>query len=285
MLAVLLGAVGPAGAYRLMAPPARWLYRLLDPVRRLSEAQCAAALPGRSGAQIRAIAEQAFVHRVWNLVDLMLAPRLLRASTIDRYGGRIPDEYLRLLREASRRRTPVILLTGYYGPYDLLPLLLGYNGVPAVAVQRRHPNPDFDRLRAAVRARSGVELVTEAEAVWRLPQTLEAGGVVALLADHHEPRRGVPVTFLNQPTAAPRSVGLLAARHEAVVVVAGVRRLGPFRFELVVADWFGPADWREAADPVALIARRYVAALERIVLARPEQYLWAHPRWPRGEPG
>lgn len=281
VLAVFLGVIGPRAAYSLLAVLARWLYRLLDPLRLRSEAQCQAVLGNtRSAAEIADLAEQAFVHRAWNLTDLMLADRLIRPSTYHRYGGRMPEPYRGMMLDAQRRRQPAILLTGYYGPFDLLPLFLGCNGIRAGAIYRPHANPDFDAYRRTIRARSGCKMIPDTEAVNRLPQILENGGTVAILADHHAARRGIPVTFLGLQTAASRSVGLLASHYEAVVVVAGIRRRNDaFRFEIVVSDLFDPSAWRQEDDPVTYITERYVAALEKIVLDNPRQYLWAHARW------
>lgn len=275
-LAVFLGIIGPEAAYALVGRLARWMYHLFDPLRLRSEAQCRAALgPGFDAAKI---AEQAFVHRAWNLVDLMLAPRFIRRSTYACLGGRIPEPYLGLLHAARDQRRPVIMVTCYYGPFDLLPLFLGYNGVRAGVVYRHHPNPDFDAFRRSVRAASGCEMVPLGEAIVRLPQILDAGGTVAILSDHHA-RRGIPVTFLGLPTKATRSVALLAEHYQAVVVVAGIRRRASLCCELVVADLFDESAWREQEDPITYITRRTVAALERIVLAEPSQYLWAQARW------
>ncbi len=281
VLVVFLNAIGPRAAYALMAILARWLYRLFDPVRVLSEEQCRAALGGRYGPQeTRRIAERAFVQRAWNLADLMLARGYLRRGTFRRYGGTIPEPYLGLLRAAQRRRQPVILITAYYGPFDLLPLLLGYNGIRAGAVYRPHGNPRFDKFRNSVRAGSGSEMIPVAQAVSRLPQLLGAGGTVAILSDHPATERGVPVTFLGRATHASRSIGVLAEHYDAVVTVAGIRRQPrPFHFDFVVTDLFDASAWRGADDPVAWITARYMAALERLVLSDPTQYLWAHARW------
>ena len=281
VLAALLGVLGPRLAYGLMAVLARWLYQLSDPLRQRSEAQCQAALKGRiEECNLRDISERAFVHRVWNLTDLMLANRYVRPSTLDRCGGCIPEPYLSELREAQERRQPLLFLTAYYGPYDLLPLFMGYNGIRPAVVYRPHLNPAYDAYRRAVRSRSGCEMVRDTEAVSRLPRILESGGSVAILSDHHVARRGVPVSFLGLPTIASRAVGILAERYAAPVVVAGVRRRErPFSFEIVVADMFDQAAWQDAADPIVYITERYVAALERMVLDDPSQYLWAHARW------
>lgn len=281
LLGVALAVAGPALAYRITAWLARVLYRSLEPLSARTRSQCRAAMRGRlPEVEIDRMAEQSFVHRIWNLTDLMLADRWLHPGTYHRYGGRIPQEFRELLLRARAARHPVILVTAYYGPYDLLPVFLGYNGVRVTAVYRRHPNGAFDAFRTAVRSRSGCEMVPVERAAGRLTEVLEQGGIVALVADHNAPSRGIPTSFLGLPTRTPPIVALLAQRYAATVAVAGVRRMQDrFRFEIHVADVIRPDQWRACPDPADYITRRYQQALERIVLADPAQYLWAQDRW------
>lgn len=288
LLSLALHLAGPRIAYGYYRTLARWLYRLFEPLRAQCEGQCRAALGAAyADEEIRKIAAESFVQRSLNLADLLLANWRMRAGTFARYGGLVPEPYCTMLQEARGQGRPVILVTAYYGPFDLLPLLLGYNGVPAAAVYKRHANPRFDAWRTRIRTRSGCEAIPVEQAVTRLPEVLESGGAVAILSDHHA-ARGVPVTFLGLPTTVSRVVGVLAVRHDAIVVVAAIRRVGrPFRFELRVEDYFDSADWRSAEDPVVCVTERYVAGLERIVRGDPAQYLWTHARWGKinGEEG
>jgi Kdo2-lipid IVA lauroyltransferase/acyltransferase len=281
MLAVVLALAGPRLAYRVTGRLARVLYRSLEPIRARSEAQCRAALTGQvAGDDVPRVAEAAFVHRIWNLTDLMLADRFLHRNTYHRYGGRIPDPHLGTLLKAQADSHPVILVTAYYGPFDLLPVFLGYNGVRAAVVYKPHGNASFDAYRKRIRERSGCELVPLERAGGRIAQLLEQGGTVAIVADHHAERRGLPATFLGLPTMALRSVGLLAQHYRAGVAVAGIRRVGQaFRFEILVSGILQPGDWASASDPVSHITTHYLNALERIILADPTQYLWSYARW------
>jgi lauroyl/myristoyl acyltransferase len=281
ILAIFVALAGPRNAYRFAERLARILYRSLPFVQSRTEAQCRAALDGVvPPADIPRLAEQSFVHRQWNLTDLMLADRLLHPNTYARYGGQIPQPYLDMLLEAQGRRQPVILLTAYYGAYDLLPVFAGYNGIALATVYRPHRNPRFDAYRNRIRARAGCELIPIQRALERVPQVLETGGTVALLADHHTEGHGVPSTFLGLPTNTSRLVGLLADRFGAVVAVAGIRRTGrPFHFEIEVAGLLTPQEWRSAEDPVVYITHWYLQAIERIVRAEPAQYLWSYARW------
>ncbi len=281
LLVVAFAILGPQAAYAITGLMARVLYRLLTPLRIQSEAQCRAALGERvPPGDVPRIARQAFIHRIWNLVDLMLADRLLHPGTCHRYGGRLPEPCRSRLLDACRQGRPVILLTAYYGPFDLFPIFLGCDGVRAGVVYRRHDNAGFDIWRRRIRERGGCETIPVEHAVDRLAAILEQGGTVAIVADHHEERRGLPVMFLGLPTMASRSVGLLACRYRAAVAVAGIRRVGRgFRFVVVASDVIEPNDWSSESDPVAYVTRRYLRALERIILEDPTQYLWAAPRW------
>lgn len=292
LLGVYFAVIGPRAAYCVTGAIGRALYRLLTPFRVRSEAQCRAALgaqsqtPAGGGLQpdeVARVAERAFVHRIWNLTDLLLAPRLLHPNTYERYSGRIPEPHLAEMLDAQRRGQPAILVSAYYGSYDLLPVFLGYNGVRAAAVYMPHGNAAFDDLRRRVRARSGCEMVPVDRALQRLPQVLEAGGNVAIVADHHDERRGLPATFLGLPTRVSRSVGLLAWRYNADVVVAGNRRVGErFAFAIEVMDVIKHAAWRGEADVdrvIEYISDRYLRAIEALVRRDPAQYLWGYARW------
>lgn len=282
VLADVLCAIGPSAAYAWMRGLARSLYGLAAPIRQRCEAQCRAVFGASFTPEaIRDLAAQAFIHRSLNLADLMLARRFIRPDTYDRRGGRIPDPYRSLLLHAQHHRRPLILLTCYYGPYDLLPLLLGYNGIRAAAIYRPHPNPRYDTFRNAVRSASGCELVPVHRALSRLPEVLETGGTAAILADHDSATgRGVHTTFLGQPALIPRTVGLLAAQYQAIVAVAAIRRRprSALRFDFVVTDYFGPQTWEHEPDSVTWITLRYVAALEKLIRSDPAQYLWTRSR-------
>ena len=287
LLPAYFALLGARGAYAVTAALARAMYRLLPPLRERIEAELRAAFvapsapnaPRMPAERVRAAAERAWVQRVWNLADLFLAERLLHPGTYRRCGGEVPEPWLSEMLDVQRRRQPALLVTAYYGPFDLFPVLLAYNGIHAATVYLPHENLAFDAQRRRLRARGGGELVPVDQALQRVPQILERGGAVAIVADHYAEHRGVPVTFLGRPTLALRSVGLLAWRYDADVVVAGIRRVGAFRFSIEVTDVIKHAAWTQEVDPVAYITQRYTRGLEALVLRDPTQYLWLTDRW------
>lgn len=281
VLGVVFLLIGPRLAYRLTGWGAQLLYLLLDPLRARSEAQCAVALRGRVAEKdVPRIARQSFVNRSRNLTDLLLASHLLRPGTYERYGGRIPEPFLGQMLDARREGRAVILLTAYFGSFDLFPIFLGYSGIEATTVYLPHSNAGFDGFRRRVRGQSGGELIPVDEAAVRLGEVLGRGGAVAIVADHHIGDGGMQAEFLGVKTTVPRSVGLLAWRYEADVVVAGIRRVDDtFRFEVTVTDVIHRRETAQQEDAVAFVTDRYLRGLERLILHDPAHYLWGYARW------
>ncbi len=278
-LTALYRLIGPRGAYALTRRVGERLYALLPELRERSEANLAAAGEALVPPDQRAaLAKRAFLHRMWNLADLHLAPGYVNAPALDRIGGRLPAPLHDRLLAAQARGQPAILLTAYFGSIDLLPILLALSGVRAATLYRPHRNRGFDAYRRKVRAQAGGELIPVEEALSALPRVLEAGGTVALVADHGS-RHGIDAEFLGQSVRVPRTVGVLAARHAADVAVAGLRRVGEsFRFVFVVTDIIDHSEFAERPDAVEWITRRYLTALEGVIRSAPEQYLWVRQR-------
>lgn len=275
---------GPRFGYAFSAPLARGLYHALTPLRERTEAHLRQAR-GWLGREVDVprMARDSFLHRVWNFVDLMLAPGRLTPERLAQFGGLLDPNLRAELLDGQRRRQAVLLVTAYYGPFDLLPVLLGAQGLKMAVVYRPHASPAFDRLRQRVREIADCEMIPINDALVRVPQILDAGGTVGLVADHPAGARGFDSTFLGIPTRVPPTVGLLAARHQADVVVAGARRIGRrFRFEIVVTDVMKAAEFHDDPDAVRKITLRTHHGLETLVRGDPEQYNWVQERWETG---
>jgi len=285
LLSSIYAIIGPRSAYRISDAGAAAIWWLLPPLRERFESQCVAALPEVGEAGAREIARRSFIHRVRSLTDLLLARRLLSERTFARYGGAMPGELRERIADATRRRQALIFVSAYFGPFDLLPIYLGLNGVKALVVYREHADRAFDDLRRQIREQGGCELVAVPDAGPRMSDVLGRGGVVAMIADHADDARGVPVTFMGLPTTASRVVALLAVHYNAEVIVGGIRRRAePFCVEWISIDTIRPADWAGAADAIGDITRRYTRGLEELVRRDPTQYLWGHQRWtPRAD--
>jgi lauroyl/myristoyl acyltransferase len=304
------GAAGIERATHWGSWIARNLFDLNPPARKRVEASLLAAYGHTlSAARQEQLARAVFdsIARFW--VEALFARRLLR-----------PDSWTRFVRVADREtwqrlagdRRPAILVTGYFGNVAVGAYVLGRIFRPVHVLIDRVELPVLRPWQDALYADRNVRLIAREEAVRELPRILDAGGKVMILGEHaRRTGRAFEVPFLGRVRRCYPTIGILAARHNARVVIFSTRRLSPpapaFRFEVrchevidpggpvgALADEAAPSEGRTSrpsgvrdprppvADPARAVVERCVGALERLIRESPEQYDWSRAH---GAPG
>lgn len=224
-------------------------------------------------------------------VELAFSPRLLnRDGWVNQLI--LPDRLPELRRMITDRAC--VMLTGHVGNWELIGSAMGLLGFPLHAVYRPLDLAPLDAWVRQSRERQGITLVSKFGAVHELPGALAAGRPVGLVADQNGGDRGMFVPFFGRLTSTYKSIGLLAIQFNATVVCGFARRVsaseaarehgdaasrGGLRYKVEIADVFGPEDWSTHPDPLFYLTARYRRALERMILAAPDQYLWMHRIW------
>lgn len=236
------------------------------------------SFPDMPRAEAERIARESIRHTIQTfMVDAIVAPRIVQAWSWQRHVrfGDF-DEALDLL--VSDR--PCIFLTAHIGNWELLGYVLALIGFRMTALARPLDNPLVSDWLFRQRQASGLAVITKWGASEELQRIVESGGKIAFIADQNAGDDGIFVPFLGRLASSYKSIGLLAMRYRLPIVAGFARRLGEsLVYELSATDVIRPEDWESADDPLYLITARYNHAMERMVLACPEQYLWMHRRW------
>ena len=211
------------------------------------------------------------------MVDSLATPRLVTPASWPRYLrlGNLQPALDRFIR-----REPVILVTGHCGNWELLGYSLAVIGYPLHALARPLDNPLLNRWVMGIREERGMRIVTKWGATPVLQEILSSGGWVVFIADQNAGDQGLFVPFFGRLASSYKSIGLLAMRYNIPIVAGVARRLGGrFQYELSCADFITPDDWANHDDPLFYITARFNHAMEQMIRAAPEQYLWVHRRW------
>ncbi len=235
--------------------------------------------------ELERMARRSMEHLIMLGVEVLFTTRLIR---IDSWRQHIE---LHNLAEAIdllvRRRSPVIMLTGHYGNWEILGYTLATLGFESAAVARPLDNPYINQWLLGVRQKQGQRILDKKGATSEITDILDAGGVVGFIADQNAGTKGLFVDFFGRKASTYKSIALLAMRYNAPVIIGYGRRLGDqFRFRIGVNDIIYPHDWETQDDPLRYITQRYTKAIEDFVREDPGQYLWVHRRWktrPKGE--
>ncbi len=249
--------------------------------RRVVEDQLARAFPDRDEAWVRDTARACFRHVGREALTL---PTLLRRG-LPEVRRRLEvidgvDEFDRAIKAGKG----VVIVTGHFGNWELAGSTIAALGYTVDAVMQRLKNRYLNRLLEDTRRRLGMGLIDRVDAWDRLTGSLEAGRVVAFVADQDARRHGIFVPFMGRPASTHRAPALLALRAGVPFFVGGARRVGPGRYHgwVVPLEAGGNANVKER---VYELTRQWVAELEARVRLSPEQYFWHHKRWKTAPPG
>jgi Kdo2-lipid IVA lauroyltransferase/acyltransferase len=234
--------------------------------------------------------------------------RILRESYLNL--GRSGAEYVRLggffYRRLGRqvryqgidvwqditRRNPgrgILILTAHFGNFELLSIAHAMNGYQISLVHHTQRFLPGDAVMTFIRERAGVEVIRKHAAARAVLRALHDGEMVGIPFDQNAKRReAVFVPFFSELAATSSGLARLARMSGAAVVPVFIVRDPNLRTHRIIIQNELPLQHTadENADMIENTGR-FVAAIERMVRAYPDQFLWTHRRYrtrPRGEP-
>lgn len=229
-----------------------------------------------SAADRHRIGRQFFVNAGRNLVDVMRFRRHFRTEI----APRVSVEGLEYFEQALARGKGVIAVTGHIGNFELLAAYMASRGYPCAVIGRELYDKRFDRWLVENRHAMGVTNFATTEPVRTLIRWLRDGKVIGALIDTDSFRvRSVFVPAFGRLSATPVGPGLLGLHCESAFVPIACLRLPGDRYKIVIRPQIvieRTDDLEADAEKVIMLSTK---ALEEMIRACPEQWIWLHNRW------
>ncbi len=226
---------------------------------------------------------QSYEHLAMLAVELAVMPRYL---TEDAWTDYVELSSLENIIRPLIDDQPTLLLTGHCGNWETLGYTMALLGFRMHVLYRPLDLRPADAWLRQTRSRRGLELVDKFGAMNKLPELLEAGESVGVVADQNAGDRGLQVPFFGRLASSYKSIGLMAIKNRAKIIVGSARRLSTnpnesvkLKYRIEIHDRIDPEDWESQPDPLFYITARYRRAIEQSVRNAPEQYLWMHRIW------
>jgi len=265
-------------AYALGEGAGRLAHRVDRRHRVIAADNLAAAFPDQhTPAELELLVRTVFENLGRTAVDVARSGRLFKAAgeTALRVDG------VERLLNARARGKGVMLLTGHFGPWELLPIAAALRYEPIHVVARPLDNSRLDDLLTALRERGGNQVIRKREAVQAILQVLRRGETVGILIDQHiSEREGVVVPFFGRPASTASAPALIALRSGATVLPVGImREPGRGRYRIAVGAEVAVRRSGDLKADLVENTARFNRAIEAIIRERPEQWFWVHRRW------
>ena len=184
----------------------------------------------------------------------------------------------KILKDAQEQKKPVILVSGHFGNYDVVRVVLNTNQISVGALYKPMSNPYFNTFYERCIKQIAEPLFPRGRAgMGNMMRYLEDGNVVALLIDQYM-SHGEPLKFLGHTAYTATSAAKLALKHDALLITFYVvRNNDGVNFDLVFESPVKPSTPREMTQVLN-------DRLEKQIRKNMGQWLWTHKRWKSPSP-
>ncbi|MGH8683421.1 MAG: 4'-phosphopantetheinyl transferase superfamily protein [Burkholderiales bacterium] len=238
------------------------------------------------GAEIKRLAQAHYAHLARLAGEFLWYPWLSKA----RRAAVVRVDNVAAIDAELERGTGAIVITGHFGNWEVATAAAISSSRFAYArgrfqFVRRALKPGwFDALVTRRFRRAGFGTLPKRGALDAIVRCLEKGDMVVFPFDQHAGGRdAIQVEFFGHPAGTFRSVAIIAMATGAPVLPAASWREPDGRHVLRFEEPLPVIECEDVSEAIRRNTRAYNAALERLILRRPEQWWWVHRRW-KGAP-
>ena len=128
--------------------------------------------------------------------------------------------------------------------------------------------------------RAGFGTLSKRGSLDRILDLLAQGAFIVFVFDQHAGRRdGIPAEFFGHPAGTFKSLALIALTTRVPLIPASSWREPDGTHVLRFEEPLPLIECEDVGEAIRLNTRAYNAAIERLLLRHPEQWVWMHRRW------
>jgi KDO2-lipid IV(A) lauroyltransferase len=262
----------PAAIQRLGSVVGILIYRVIPSRRRAAHINIKQAFPKFSKKEIEALNKKSFKSMGTSIFEMGIA-WFEKSSVLKQQCQIEGKEYL---DQAIKNNKAVILLTGHFTTLEMGGRLIGHYVNKYNAIFKKAHNPLFNALMVHYRSKMGDELI-ENKNVRSIIHGLKKGHTTWFAPDQDFRYQDIVFTpFLGGIASTLTATAKIAKMTKAAVVPFYPVRLDNGKgFKLIIL----PALENFPSGDIEADSARVNKAIEEMVYANPEQYLWLHKRF------
>jgi KDO2-lipid IV(A) lauroyltransferase len=251
--------------------------------RRLLNENLQIAFPEMTAAERQKIILKMWEHLFLMGVEVSLAGRKIRDLNWKRH---IRIFGVNPLMSVLNQDRPVIIVTGHFGNFEIGGFALGVLTYPSHTVARSLDNRYLNTFIKNFRESTGQFIISKKGGSEEIIEILNEQGLMALLVDQSAGKKGCMVDFFGKPASTFKTIGLLALKYNAPIVICySLRRqdddgeFEPLKFDIHITAVLDPEDLPSGVQSVRGVTQWFTKKLEEGIRKKPEQYWWLHRRW------
>ena len=249
------------------------LYHVLRICRKIVATNLELAFPDLSAKERRKLARKNYRWFARFCMDVL---------HMDAWQGRTSEvtnfNNLQILDEALTEKKGVLLVSGHFGNWEMIPSSLAELGYPVSMYVGRQTNPLTNELQNTARANFGVQTIDKGKrATLQMAKALAANKIIAMLIDQNDNKSDLFVNFFAKLASSSKGTAAFHLLRKSPVVLVTCPYVGD-KFEITFQRISFELSGEHEQDSLE-ISQKITAELEKVIRQFPEQYFWMHRRW------
>jgi len=190
--------------------------------------------------------------------------------------------HLDYLKKALEKKKGVILFSGHFGNWELVPYILHQELDRKInSVARRMNNPLVEKKVREFRTFMGSHLIDKKNSIRTILKCLEKNEILFILIDQNTiEREAVFVDFFGKKASVVSSVSQLHLRRKAPIIPVFLH----YEADKIVLEFLEEiehpdSDSDNRINDVTFLTQKCTALIEEKIRQYPEQWFWFHNRW------
>ena len=183
------------------------------------------------------------------------------------------QEILEILKKESK---PVIFVSGHFNNFELMAMHIEKSGIDLAAIYRplnnKFLNPIMERIRKKYickkQIKKGISGTKE------ILQNFKSGTSIALMIDQRV-SQGIRSNFFNKEALTTTIPAQFVKKFNSKIVPIYIERIKNSNFKLKIYE---PLNF-DKSDSLEKITLDLNKILEKMIINKPDQWIWTHNRW------
>ena len=251
------------------------LFQIVGPIFRsnkLIRENIKKALPQLNNEEIKKINKQ-----MWNNYGRIFSEYMflknfrynLNQSNITIHGQEILDEI-------KKSNTPVIFVSGHFSNFELMAMQIEKSGIKLAAIYRPLNNKFLNTIMERIRKKyiCKEQIKKGISGVRDVVKFYKKNYSTALMIDQRV-SEGIKVNFFKHKALTTTIPAQLVKKYKMPIVPVFIERFENVKFKIT----FQKPIYFQDNDSIENITSKLNEVLEKMIISKPEQWIWSHNRW------
>tara|TARA_B100001029_G_scaffold179452_1_gene189009 strand:+ start:1995 stop:2855 length:861 start_codon:yes stop_codon:yes gene_type:complete len=230
------------------------------------------ALPDLNNKEIKKISSQ-----MWNNYGRIFAEYMFLKNLRNNLNkSNIVVDGQEILDQIKKSNTPVVFISGHFSNFELMAMQIEKSGIKLAAIYRPLNNKFLNIVMERIRKKyiCNVQIKKGISGLRDIIKLYKKNYSTALMIDQRV-SEGIKIKFFNHDASTTTIPAQLFKKFKMPIVPIFIERFEKIKFKITIRQplYFSDDDTTES------ITKNLNKILEKMILKKPEQWIWSHNRW------